>query len=426
MPIRVIGLNYRVASIEVREIFAMDSNAVADALLEWRESFPGIEAALISTCNRTELYFASDLDVLPNDKDVFPFLVAPNRRNAEETTFDRYRDFLQTMEERDAAEHLFSVASSLDSMILGEPQIHSQVKRAYELATSAQTTGPILNAAFQTAFKASKRVAVETDVFKRRVSVPSVAVVDFALRIFERLNDKKTLVLGAGEMAEETLKYLADYGAKSIVVANRSREKAERLAAQWNGRVVDWNERLQELTTADLVVVATGASEPVIALDDYLQTECARKSEKSLFILDLAAPRNVDPRVGKRPNVFLYSIDDLEAARAHNKELRDKEIPKARKIVQEEADRFLADVNARKSIEAIRRLREGWNEIKNAELERLFNKIECDKQTENEIRYAFDRLVNKLLHSPTVSLRNASQTESAPRLVEALRRLFRP
>ena len=426
MPIRVIGLNYRVASIDVREIFAMDSDAVASTLLEWRESFPGTEAALISTCNRTELYFASDLDALPNYKDVFPFLVAPKRRNTEETTFDRYCDFLQTMEERDAAEHLFSVTSSLDSMILGEPQIHSQVKRAYELATDAQTTGPILNGAFQTAFKTSKRVTVETDVFKRRVSVPSVAVVDFALRIFERLNDKKTLVLGAGEMAEETLKYLADYGAKSIVVANRSREKAERLAAQWNGRVVDWRERLQELATADLVVVATGASEPVVVLEDYLRTESVRKTEKSLFILDLAAPRNVDPQIGKRPNVFLYSIDDLESACAHNKELRDREIPKARKIVQEEATRFLADVNARKSIEAIRRLREGWNEIKDAELERLFNKIECDKQMEDEIRYAFDRLVNKLLHSPTVSLRNASQTESAPRLVEALRRLFRP
>ena len=162
-------------------------------------------------------------------------------------------------------------------MILGEPQIHSQVKHAYELASEAQTTGPILNDAFQTAFKTAKRVTVETDVFKRRVSVPSVAVVDFALKIFERLNDKKTFVLGAGEVAEETLKYLSDYGARSIAVSNRSREKAERLAAQWEGRVVDWVDRLQELTTADLVIVATGASEPVSALDEYLDIERTRK-----------------------------------------------------------------------------------------------------------------------------------------------------
>ena len=425
MPIRVVGLNYRVASIEVRENFAMDSDAVSKTLLEWRESFPGIEAALLSTCNRTELYFASDLDVLPSYEEVFPFLVAPSRRHNNDITFDRYSDVLQTLEERDAAEQLFSVTSSLDSMILGEPQIHSQVKRAYELASEAQTTGPILNAAFQTAFKTAKRVTVETDVFKRRVSVPSVAVVDFALKIFERLNDKKTFVLGAGEVAEETLKYLSDYGARSIAVSNRSREKAERLAAQWEGRVVDWVDRLQELTTADLVIVATGASEPVIALDEYLDIERTRKLDKSLFILDLAAPRNVDPQIGKRPNVFLYSVDDLEAACARNRELRDREIPKARKIIQEEATRYLTNIRARKSIEAIRRLREGWNDIKDAELERLFHKISCDPQLEGEIRYAFDRLVNKLLHSPTISLRNASQTESAPRLVEALKRLFR-
>ena len=158
MPIRVVGFNYRVASIEVRENFAMDSDAVSKTLLEWRESFPGIEAALLSTCNRTELYFASDLDVLPSYEEVFPFLVAPSRRHNNDITFDRYSDVLQTLEERDAAEQLFSVTSSLDSMILGEPQIHSQVKHAYELASEAQTTGPILNDAFQTAFKTAKRV----------------------------------------------------------------------------------------------------------------------------------------------------------------------------------------------------------------------------------------------------------------------------
>ena len=156
-----------------------------------------------------------------------------------------------------------------------------------------------------------------------------------------------------------------------------------------------------------------------------IDIERTRKPDKSLFILDLAAPRNVDPQIGKRPNVFLYSVDDLEAACARNRELRDREIPKARKIIQEEATRYLTNIRARKSIEAIRRLREGWNDIKDAELERLFNKISCDPQLEGEIRYAFDRLVNKLLHSPTISLRNASQTESAPRLVEALKRLFR-
>lgn len=426
MPIRVIGLNNRIASIEVRELFSFDAAGVTQTLGTWRESFPNTEAVLLSTCNRTELYIASDTSELPSNESVFPFLISPARRSADsEITYDRYQNVFQTFENLDASSRLFRVASSLDSMILGEPQILSQVKRAYELATQAQTSGPILNEAFQSAFKTAKRVSVETDVFHRRVSVPSVAVVDFALKIFERLNDKKTLVLGAGEMAEETLKYLSDFGAKSVVVSNRSREKAERLAQEWNGEVVEWENRLQALTTSDLVIVATGASEPVVTLEDYLTIENLRRGAKSLFILDLAMPRNVDPRIGKRPNVYLYSVDDLEAACTHNKELRDREIPKALKIVEEESERFLANINARKSIDAIRQLRDSWNEIKESELERLLRKLQCDQHTEEEIRYAFDRLVNKLLHSPTVSLRAASQNESASRLAEAMKRLFR-
>lgn len=426
MSIRVIGLNNRIAPIGVRELFSFDASGVTQSLLNWREQFPNIESVLVSTCNRTELYFAADRDDLPEYQNVFPFLISPKYSHSpREITFERFKTNFQTFEDMRAAERLFSVASSLDSMILGEPQILSQMKRAYELATEAHTTGPVLNDAFQTAFKTAKRISVETDVFRRRVSVPSVAVVDFALKIFERLDDKQTLVLGAGEMAEETLKYLSDYGARSVLVANRSPQKAEFLATKWNGSVVDWEGRAQALALSDLVIVATGASDPVITLNDYLAIESQRKSGKSLFILDLAVPRNVDPLLSKRPNVFLYSVDDLEAACVHNKKLRDQEIPKARRIVLEETEKFIANINARRSIDAIRQLRDSWNDVKNTELERLLRKIDCSAHTEKEIRYAFDRLVNKLLHQPTVSLRSASQNESGQRLAETLKKLFR-
>ena len=201
--------------------------------------------------------------------------------------------------------------------------------------------------------------------------------------------------------------------------------KAEFLATKWNGSVVDWEGRAQALALSDLVIVATGASDPVITLNDYLAIESQRKSGKSLFILDLAVPRNVDPLLSKRPNVFLYSVDDLEAACVHNKKLRDQEIPKARRIVLEETEKFIANINARRSIDAIRQLRDSWNDVKNTELERLLRKIDCSAHTEKEIRYAFDRLVNKLLHQPTVSLRSASQNESGQRLAETLKKLFR-
>lgn len=426
MPIHVIGLNNRIAPVEVRELFSFDAIGVAESLRNWRKRFTNVEAALLSTCNRTELYIATEQNDLPDDQDIFPFLIAPNHKNAlENITYESHKRFFQSLSEHDAVKQLFSVTSSLDSMILGEPQILSQVKRAYEQAKSEQTTGPILNEAFQTAFRTAKRVTAETELFRRRVSVPSVAVVDFALNIFERLNDKRTLVLGAGEMAEETLKYLTEYGVQSVVVTNRNPEKATSLARRWKGSVVPWENRIQELIAADLVIVATGATEPVVSLDDYLRIENYRNRNKSLFILDLAVPRNVDPRIGKRPNVYLYSIDALEAASSRNKELRDREIPKALKIVEEETAKFLAEINARKSIDAIRQLRDGWNEIKESELERLLRKLNCNQRETDEIRYSFDRLVNKLLHSPTVSLRAASQSESAPRLVEAMRKLFR-
>lgn len=174
MSIRVIGLNNRIAPIGVRELFSFDASGVTQSLLNWREQFPNIESVLVSTCNRTELYFAADRDDLPEYQNVFPFLISPKySQSPREITFERFKTNFQTFEDMRAAERLFSVASSLDSMILGEPQILSQMKRAYELATEAHTTGPVLNDAFQTAFKTAKRISVETDVFRRRVSVPA-------------------------------------------------------------------------------------------------------------------------------------------------------------------------------------------------------------------------------------------------------------
>ena len=226
-------------------------------------------------------------------------------------------------------------------------------------------------------------------------------------------------------MAEETLKYLADYGAKSIIVANRNREKAEKLANDFKGIVVDWDRRFEVLSSADLVICATGASEPVVALNQFQEFSKTTRAARPLFILDLSVPRNIDAAIGNLPNVYLYTVDDLESACTRNKELRDQEIPKALRIIEEEAGQFISKANSRKSIDAICQLRNSWSKTKDAEVERLLHKISCDQHTEEEIRYAFDRLVNKLLHSPTVSLRAAAENEAGPKLLEAMRRLFK-
>ncbi|MDO5308766.1 MAG: glutamyl-tRNA reductase [Planctomycetia bacterium] len=426
MTIQVIGLNSHTAPMSTRELFAFDQHGVQERLALWRKQFPDVEATLLSTCNRTELYFATEAQTnAPEFREVFPFLVARTRRDSQtDVSFDGSQTYLQTFKGFDAASHLFAVASSLESMILGEPQILSQVKNAYEIAVQAQATGPILNEAFQTAFKTAKRVSVETDLFKRRVSIPSVAIVDFALNIFEKLSDKSTLVLGAGEMAEETLKYLVEYGAQQITVANRSRDKAIDLAQRYHGKVADWQDRFDLIEHVDLIICATGATEPIVTLQDYQRLEAKRK-HKPLFILDLSAPRNIDPELGKRPDVYLYCVDDLENACKKNQELRDKEIPKARIVIQEEAKRFIEEIEARQYIDAIKDLRDAWNHAKEIEVQRLLRKINCSEEDQQEIRYAFDKLVNKLLHSPTVSLRDAAKSESAPKIVELARRLFR-
>lgn len=422
MPLKVIGLNHHSAPIAVRESFAFSPEQLDAALKSWLHRFGDLEAVLLSTCNRTELYLADEEGHLPEDREVFEFLCEEKRLPEQDRA--EVREHFFTHEDQDAVSHLFSVTCSLNSMVLGEPQILSQVKNAYLKADEIGSAGPLTHRSFQSALHTAKLVASQTALFQRRVSIPSVAVVDFALKIFERLDDKKTLVFGAGEMAEETLQYLRDHGANTITIANRNRSKAEELAKKWAGSVVDWERRHEELVTTDLLISTTGATEPVLKHEDFRKIE-PRRSGKPLFALDLAMPRDIEQEIGKNANVYLYSLDDLQEACEKNRKSRDREIPKAKKIIEIETERFFKDLHSRKSGEIIRQLREGWNSRKEDELKRLFNKLpELDEKTQEEIRYAFDRLVGKLLHPPLQSLRDEPPHQSGT-LLEALARLFR-
>ena len=309
-------------------------------------------------------------------------------------------------------------------MVVGEAQILSQVKNAYQIAAGQNIIGPLTHSAFQMAVKVARRVANETAVHKRHVSIPSVAVADFAKRIFERFDDKHTVVIGAGEMAEETLRYLQDEGAHQITVINRSADRATALAERWRGRAVHWDQFTEALATADLVIGTTGSPEPIITAEDFLRIERLR-FQRPLFMLDLAVPRDFDPEIDERPNVYLYSIDDLQAACDRNRARRNKELPAANRIVDQETGRFMADMHHRATRPVIEQLREGWDEPKEQELRRLLNKLPdlSDKEKE-EIRKAFDRLVNKLLHPPLESLRDESRHGIPHVLMDALARLF--
>jgi glutamyl-tRNA reductase len=250
-------------------------------------------------------------------------------------------------------------------------------------------------------------------------------VADFAQQIFERFDNKHTVVIGAGEMAEETLRYLRDEGARHITVVNRHVERADQLAAEWNGRAVGWEQLTEALATADLVISTTGASEPIVTLEHFGRIERSRQP-RPLFILDLAVPRDFEPAIGQRPDVYLYSIDDLQAACQRNRRDRDRELPAAMRIIEQETGRFMAEWYHRATKPLIQQLRQGWEKPKEEELRRLLNKLpELDDRAKEEIRRAFDRLVNKLLHPPLESLRDESRHGIPRTLLDALAKLFR-
>jgi len=420
MKVQMIGCSHHHSSVAVRERLAFGPTQVGAALDQLRKKFPKTEAVLLSTCNRVEIYTAAEQpEGSPTHEQVAQFMADFHGL----PIYEIFDDLFERTGE-DAVRHLFMVAASLDSMVVGEPQILSQVKQAYELAKGHQSAGPLTHGIFQTAVRVAKRVTTETNLHQRRVSIPSIAVGDFAAQIFERFDDKHVLVIGAGEMGEETLRYLQNEGAHDVAVVNRSTERAEKLAAAWRGRAVTWERLPEELVRADLVISTTGAGQPVVTLADYKRVEAARY-QRPLFVLDLAMPRDFDPAIGDRLGVYLYSIDDLQAACQKNRQARDEELPGAIHIVEEETGRFMAELNHRATAPIIKRLREGWQTPKDEELRRLFNKLpELDERTRSEISTSFDRLVNKLLHPPLESLRSEAEQGPPHGLLEALKRLF--
>ncbi len=416
---QVVGCSHHGTSIALRERLAFSGEQAGEALDRWRRVFPGVEAVLLSTCNRVELYCAADEAAVPSRQQVAGFLAGFHRLDPEELF-----DALYYHHHVEAIRHLFTVASSLDSMVVGEPQILAQVKQAYDLATRHDNTGPVTHAAFQAALKCARRVAGETAIHQRRVSIPSVAVADFAKQIFERFDDKHVVVLGAGEMAEETLRYLQNEGAHQVSVVNRSDDRAAQLARAWRGRAVAWSQLAEALATADLVVSTTGSAQTIVTCETFAGVERARHG-RPLFILDLAVPRDFDPGIGRRPGVYLYSVDDLRVACERNRAERDRELPAALRIVEQETGRFMADLHHRATGPIIQQLLEGWQKPKEEELARLLNRLPgLDAKGQEEVRRAFDRLIGKLLHPPLQSLRDESREGIPSRLMDALRKLF--
>ncbi len=420
MSLHVIGCTHREASLDFRQKLAFTSSQAEDFLSKFQNQFPDSEVVLVSTCNRVELYTATELKTEPSVESELAFLGELRGLSLESVAENCFR-----LTGQQAANHLFDVAASLDSMLLGEVQILSQIRHAYQRSVELHTVGPILNSAFQTAVKIARRVSVETEIHRHRISIASVAVKDFAGNIFETFSDERALVIGAGEMAEETLTYLKDEGVRNPTVINRSPEKAQKLAQEFQGTSVGWDRLLDELKTADLVVTATGSSDCIVTADQFRPIHRLRAS-KPIFIVDLAVPRDFDPGIGKFPEVYLYSIDDLEQTCLRNRKAREKQLPRARVIVQEETDKFIQQIRHRQNAPILTKLREEWDSIKESEIERLFNKRpNLSDEDRQAIVQSFDRMTNKILNNPYQTLRDASHDEVPRGLLDSMAKLFR-
>lgn len=422
MRLQVVSCSHRLADLDVRELLAFSSEEQLTRAYDLlKRSFPGSESVVISTCNRVELYTAQeDAEHLPTRDEVARFF-----SDFHHVPLDVFVGDLLSQSGPDAVRHLFSVVSSVDSMVLGEPQIVNQVKEAYRIAQEHDACGPLTNMLFHRAIEVSKRVRTETRLSEGRVSIASVAVGEFGLSIFDRFDDKTVLVIGAGEMAEETLRYLKDAGVGQIVVVNRTPTRAAELAVEWGGTARPWEELDRWMAAADVIVSTTGADRPLV---DAARFAAVRRQSgiRPVFILDLGAPRDFEPAVGAiDDSVFLYDIDDLERTCAENRRLRSRELEKAQRIIDEATERFMQEVYYRATGPAIARLRDEWHDIRQQELDLLYQKLgHLDARDRAAIERSIERIINKLLHPPLKALKDEAREGPPHGLLEAMKRLF--
>ncbi|MCA9056952.1 MAG: glutamyl-tRNA reductase [Planctomycetaceae bacterium] len=422
MNVLVVSCNHHLACVEIREKLAFSSESLLnEAYTSWREQFPTCELVLLSTCNRVELYAADESEESDVSCDDLTRFIS----RFHDVPTDEFVHSLLAHHGTDAVSHLFEVACSIDSMVLGEPQIVNQVKEAYRVAQENNACGPLTNVLFQQALNVSARVRSETRLAEGRVSIASVAVGEFGRSIFSRFDNKTVLVIGAGEMAEETLRYLKDEGVQRIVVANRSRSRAELLAGEFGGEAVDFAHLDHWLSKADVIVSTTGAEEILITRERFLAAR-RQSSRQPVFILDLAAPRDFDPAIATIDDeVFLYDIDALEETCNRNRSLREAEVQRALEIIHGQTEQFMQEIYHRATGPVIHRLREHWGEISRSELDRLYRKHPAlDDAQRKAIEEAVYRVVNKLLHPPLEALKDEARSGRPDGLLQAVRKLF--
>jgi glutamyl-tRNA reductase len=414
MRFQVIGVNHKTAPVEVRERLAIPESRLPEACQKLAMQ-PGVEEGMIiSTCNRVEVV----AQLKNGTGDLRSFI-----REYFQVDPAEFEQHLYEFREQEAVRHVFRVAASLDSMVVGEPQILGQVKEAYATARAVGTVRAQLDQLLTRAFAVAKRVRTETAVGSSAVSVASVAV-ELAKKIFGNLAGKQVFLVGAGKMSELAARHLLAHGCEAIFVANRTYDRAIRLAQKFNGQAIEFSRLYDSCDRADIVITSTGSPHAIFRREHGEQF-LSRRKNRPMFFIDIAVPRDVDPEMNKLDGIFVYDIDDLQQAVASHVADRKKEAERAEAIVDSEVERFQARINTLDVVPTIVSLQDHLETIRQAEIDRVRGRLgRLSPDQEMAVEALTRGIVNKIMHTPISALKTAARDPEATTVVDLVRRLF--
>jgi glutamyl-tRNA reductase len=417
MDIIVLGLNHKTAPVHIRERVAFPEKTIHEPLRALRGAAGVRETMILSTCNRVEI--AAVVEGREQGAAAVRAFVARHHEVAE----NELAPHLYLHSGADAVRHLFRVASSLDSLVVGEPQILGQVKDAYQFAREAGAIGMVLDRLLKKALSVAKLVRTETEIARSAVSV-SFAAVELAKKIFGDIEGRSAMIIGAGEMAELAVKHLVSSGVREVFVVNRTFEKAVALAREFGGSAVKYEDLFDQLAISDIVISSTGAPHFIIRGED-IKKVMARRRHRPMFFIDIAVPRDIEPAVNDIDNAYLYNVDDLQSVVDGNIKERRKEADKAERIVDQEVGTFEKWIASLQVVPTIVQLRQSVEQMRAVEMEKSLGKLAhlADKDRE-QVAQLTQSIVNKILHSPLTVLKESSQTPEAGVYLEVTRKLF--
>ena len=404
MEIIVLGINHKTAPVEIREKLAIGKSRLKDILQSLHQHDEINECAILSTCNRVEIY-AGVTEMEPAVGLMKRFLSEYSKEN-----LLAFKDKLYVYKQPESIKHLFRVASGLDAMVIGEKEIVGQVRDAYQWALEASTLGKLLRTLFQKSLKVSSKVRNETNIDRGTISVSSTAV-DLAKKIFGNLSEKRVMIIGAGQTGELTLRHLVDSGVHSVMASNRSYDRAVELAQKFDGRAIRFDDRVKEMIHADIIISSTACPNFIIYKNEIHQLMQNRKN-RPIFFIDIAVPRDIDPAVNQLDNVYLYNIDDLKVIVAENLQKRQLEIEQCNKIVDDETKIFMSWMSSLDVDPTLKKLYKHFEAIRNRELRITLSKLKnLPVNVQSELECLTKRLVNQLLHTPASRLKQLGKKD---------------